>query len=128
MIIQQWSECPSEFTPAGTRIFVRSTYSFSGDMIVPAMSEYGAAVVYMRPVEPAPTPRRYSVVIQEGDEIRLEIVSMHLLSHFDSDDPYQPHKKYLDGEVRIGISRVYNGTLDEALKWTGITQHLESHV
>lgn len=123
MVIFEWRKCPDEFLEEGQELYLRSTFSYLGPIMVKDYTDAGAPIVYMRPSSPEITPRRYSVVIKDAAGVRQEIISMAITTHFDDTDEFQPHKKYISGE-KIVLQSVPANSVEEALEWTGIAQHI----
>jgi hypothetical protein len=110
MLITSWRKDPVE------ELYIRTAYEYSGPII-----KMGG----MRAGKPRPSSRRYSVVDATGGTINLRIISTSYMTSFGVDD-YAVHDKYNTGEVVVLMDRVFEGTLEEALVWTGIIQQLES--
>lgn len=108
MVINNWVKDPD------SNIWVRSTYSLRGDII------YNGGV---RGGVPERTVGRYSVIDSRYGFVQCKIVSLAMLDEFTGE--YPVHLKYKQGQrVDLKIAN-FNGTLEEALQWTGIDQQMD---
>lgn len=110
MIIKEWLKDQT------LDIWIRSTVSYHGPVIY-----FGGT----RSGHPFFSPRRYSV-IDATDGIKLKIISLSYMTTFKTGNDYAIHDKYNSGEVVALLTQDFDGTIEEALAWTGITQELGS--
>lgn len=69
-------------------------------------------------------PRRFSVIEQNGDGIFKIIGSIYYFKGFDSSNSLEPLNKYATNEWKDLMVVKHNGSLAEALEWTGMSQSI----
>lgn len=77
-----------------------------------------------KPGIPVLVPRRKSVIDATGAGIRYRIISLSYMSA-PAEHPFGIHEKYNSGEVVVLMDVPFNGTIEEALLWTGMPQEIE---
>ena len=110
MVIGAWRKDPNN------DLWIRSSHTYGG----PVIKWFGT-----RPGRVELSTRRYSVIDATGTGILLRVISTHYFTPFGTHD-YAVHEKYNSGEIVVLMEREYQGTIEEALEWTGIIQEIET--
>lgn len=87
-------------------------------------NEWGTPIITTFSSAPQLVPARYSVVHETSTGIKYKIISGSYVTPFNDNNPYEVHRKYVDGETQDLFVQDFAGTLEEALLWNGMVQEL----
>ena len=114
--IDIWIPSPYE-SKDGTKLWMTPTPTNHG--LVIRHPDLGGPI----PDETELSPRRFSAILQVADKYYLQVGSIAYQTGYDSFNPNEPFKKYINGEFQVLMGKIVNDP-DEAFGWSGMAQDL----